>query len=43
MLIQAPIAGGGGPTALDGIEKVVDLGSLRVRRLGDDVVMEGEL
>jgi diaminohydroxyphosphoribosylaminopyrimidine deaminase/5-amino-6-(5-phosphoribosylamino)uracil reductase len=43
MLIQAPIAGGDGPTALDGIGKVVDLRSLTVRRLGGDVMLEGEL
>ena len=43
MLIQSPIAGGDGPNALDGIGKVVDLKGLRVRRMGDDVVMEGEL
>jgi diaminohydroxyphosphoribosylaminopyrimidine deaminase/5-amino-6-(5-phosphoribosylamino)uracil reductase len=43
MLIQAPIAGGDGPSALDGIGKVVDLRSLTVRRLGDDVMLEGEL
>ena len=43
MLIQAPVAGGDGPSALDGLGKVVDLRSLRVRRLGDDVAMEGEL
>jgi diaminohydroxyphosphoribosylaminopyrimidine deaminase / 5-amino-6-(5-phosphoribosylamino)uracil reductase len=43
MLIQAPIAGGDGPSALDGIGKVVDLRSLTVRRLGDDVMLVGEL
>jgi diaminohydroxyphosphoribosylaminopyrimidine deaminase/5-amino-6-(5-phosphoribosylamino)uracil reductase len=43
MLIQSPVAGGDGATALDGIGKVLDLGAVRVRRLGQDVVMEGEL
>jgi diaminohydroxyphosphoribosylaminopyrimidine deaminase/5-amino-6-(5-phosphoribosylamino)uracil reductase len=43
MLIQSPIAGGDGANALNGIGTVVDLRSLKVRRLGDDVVMEGEL
>lgn len=43
MLIQAPIAGGDGQSALDGIGKVVDLRSLVVRRLGDDVMLEGEI
>jgi len=43
MLIQAPLVGGDGPNALDGIGKVVDLRSMTVRRLGDDVMLEGEL
>jgi diaminohydroxyphosphoribosylaminopyrimidine deaminase / 5-amino-6-(5-phosphoribosylamino)uracil reductase len=43
MLITAPIAGGDGPSALDGIQKTVDLRSLRVRRLGDDVALEAEI
>ena len=43
MLIQAPLAGGDGPSALDGLGKVVDLRSLTVRRLGDDVMLEGEI
>ena len=43
MLITAPIAGGDGPSALDGIGKTIDLRSLRVRRLGQDVALEGEV
>jgi diaminohydroxyphosphoribosylaminopyrimidine deaminase/5-amino-6-(5-phosphoribosylamino)uracil reductase len=43
MLITAPIAGGDGPTAFNGIGKIVELKSLRVRRVGADVVMEGDL
>jgi len=43
MLIQAPLAGGDGPNALEGIGKVVDLRSMTVRRLGEDVMLEGEL
>ena len=43
MLITAPIAGGDGPSALDGIQKTVDLKMLRVRRLGEDVALEGEV
>ena len=43
MLIQAPLAGGDGPRALDGIGKVMDLRSLTVRRLGEDVMLEGEI
>jgi diaminohydroxyphosphoribosylaminopyrimidine deaminase/5-amino-6-(5-phosphoribosylamino)uracil reductase len=43
VLIQSPIAGGDGPSALDGMHKAIDLRSLRVRRLGGDVLMEAEL
>src|SRR5438132_2557569 len=43
MLIAAPIAGGDGPSALDGLGKTVDLAKLRVRRLGQDVALEGEI
>ncbi|HET7701694.1 MAG TPA: bifunctional diaminohydroxyphosphoribosylaminopyrimidine deaminase/5-amino-6-(5-phosphoribosylamino)uracil reductase RibD [Candidatus Limnocylindria bacterium] len=43
MLITAPIAGGDGPSALAGVGVPVELASLRVRRLGDDVVLEGDL
>lgn len=43
MLITAPIAGGDGPTALDGIGKSIALRDLRVRRLGEDVAIEGEV
>ncbi|HEU5287344.1 MAG TPA: bifunctional diaminohydroxyphosphoribosylaminopyrimidine deaminase/5-amino-6-(5-phosphoribosylamino)uracil reductase RibD, partial [Candidatus Limnocylindria bacterium] len=43
MLITAPIAGGDGPTALDGIGRSVALRDLRVRRLGEDVAIEGEV
>jgi diaminohydroxyphosphoribosylaminopyrimidine deaminase/5-amino-6-(5-phosphoribosylamino)uracil reductase len=43
VVIQSPIAGGDGASALDGIGKVLDLRSMRVRRLGVDVVMEADL
>jgi len=43
MIVAAPIAGGDGATAFDGSGKTVDLRALRVRRLGDDVVLEGDL
>jgi diaminohydroxyphosphoribosylaminopyrimidine deaminase/5-amino-6-(5-phosphoribosylamino)uracil reductase len=43
MLITAPIATGEGPTAFDGLGRTVELKSLRVRRFGDDVAMEGDL
>ena len=43
LVITAPIAGGDGPSALDGVGKSVDLTSLKVRRLGTDVALEGEI
>ena len=43
MLIAAPMAGGGGPVALDGIGTTVALRALRVRRLGEDVAIEGDV
>lgn len=43
MLIQTPMAGGDGPSALDGLGRSVELGALRVRRLGDDVALEADL
>ena len=43
LLLTAPIAGGGGPSAFNGLDRVIDLKALRVRKLGDDVAMEAEL
>ena len=43
MLITAPIAVGDGPTAFEGLGRVVELKSLKVRRLGEDVAMESDL
>jgi len=43
MLISAPIAGGEGPTALDGLSPAIDLRSLKVQRFGDDVALTAEL
>ena len=43
LLIAAPIAAGDGASALEGLGRLVELRSLRVRRLGDDVAMEGDL
>ena len=43
MLITAPIATGDGPSAFEGLGRTVELKSMRVRRFGDDVAMEGEL
>jgi diaminohydroxyphosphoribosylaminopyrimidine deaminase/5-amino-6-(5-phosphoribosylamino)uracil reductase len=41
-LIVAPVAGGAGPHALDGVGPL-DLRSVRARRLGSDVVLEAEV
>lgn len=43
MLLTAPIAGGDGPSAFDGLQRIIDLRSLKVRKLGDDVAVEAEL
>ncbi|HKY49829.1 MAG TPA: bifunctional diaminohydroxyphosphoribosylaminopyrimidine deaminase/5-amino-6-(5-phosphoribosylamino)uracil reductase RibD [Candidatus Limnocylindria bacterium] len=43
LVITAPIAGGEGPPALAGVTGTTDLKNVRVRRLGDDVAIEGDL
>src|SRR6266542_2648269 len=43
MVITAPIAGGDGPPALAGLPTAAELKNVRVRRLGDDVSIEGDL
>ena len=43
MLLTAPIAGGEGASALDGLDRAIDLRSLRVRRLGGDVSLEADI
>ena len=43
MIITAPIAGGDGPSALTGVANVAELSNVRVRRLGEDVAIEGDL
>ncbi len=43
MIITAPIAGGDGPPALAGVANVTELKNVRVRRLGADVAIEGDL
>ncbi len=43
LLITAPIAGGDGPLAFEGLGGLIALKSLKVRHLGDDVAMEGDL
>lgn len=43
LLILSPIAGGDGPPALESVTNAADLHDVRVRRLGDDVLLEGAL
>ena len=43
LLIAAPIAGGDGPSALDGLAAPIELTGLRTRKIGDDVAIEGDL
>jgi len=43
MIITTPIAGGDGPPALAGVADTTDLKNVRVRRLGEDVAIEGDL
>ncbi|HUG07202.1 MAG TPA: bifunctional diaminohydroxyphosphoribosylaminopyrimidine deaminase/5-amino-6-(5-phosphoribosylamino)uracil reductase RibD, partial [Candidatus Limnocylindria bacterium] len=43
MIITAPIVGGDGPPALAGVVDTTGLRNVRVRRLGDDVAIEGDL
>ena len=43
LLLVSPIAGGDGPPALEGVPKASDLTDVRVRRLGDDLALEGTL
>jgi diaminohydroxyphosphoribosylaminopyrimidine deaminase / 5-amino-6-(5-phosphoribosylamino)uracil reductase len=42
-LVVAPIAGGDGPLAIEGLGAAVDLRALRARRLGADVLLEADL
>ena len=43
MIISTPIAGGEGPPALAGVTDASELKNVRVRRLGEDVAIEGDL
>lgn len=42
LLIVAPLAGGDGPLAIAGLSTPIELARLRARRLGSDVLLEGE-
>jgi diaminohydroxyphosphoribosylaminopyrimidine deaminase/5-amino-6-(5-phosphoribosylamino)uracil reductase len=43
VLIVAPIAGGDGALAIDGLAVPVELAAMRARRLGQDVMLEADL
>lgn len=43
LFLVAPLAGGPGRSALEGVAQTARLSGLRVRRLGDDVLLEGDL
>jgi len=43
LMLVSPVAGGDGPVALEGIPSAAELHDLRVRRLGDDLAIEGAL
>jgi len=43
LLLVSPVAGGDGPPALEGVPKASDLHDFRVRRLGNDLALEGAL
>lgn len=41
--VVAPLVGGDGPLAIDGLAAATPLGGMRSRRLGDDVLLEADL
>src|SRR5882672_6451741 len=43
LLLYSPVAGGDGPPALEGVPKASALRDVRVRKLGDDLALEGAL
>ena len=43
LLLISPVAGGDGPPAFDGVAGPAELHDLRVRRVGEDVAIEGSL
>jgi diaminohydroxyphosphoribosylaminopyrimidine deaminase/5-amino-6-(5-phosphoribosylamino)uracil reductase len=43
LLLVSPVAGGDGPPALEGVPKASQLHSVRVRKLGADLAVEGAL
>ena len=43
VLVVAPVAGGDGPLAIDGLAAPVELAAMRARRLGQDLMLEADL
>jgi diaminohydroxyphosphoribosylaminopyrimidine deaminase/5-amino-6-(5-phosphoribosylamino)uracil reductase len=43
LLLLSPVAGGDGPPALEGVPKASELHDLRLRKLGEDLALEGTL
>lgn len=43
VFIVAPVAGGEGPLAVDGLAAPIELSSMRARRLGNDILVEAEV
>jgi diaminohydroxyphosphoribosylaminopyrimidine deaminase/5-amino-6-(5-phosphoribosylamino)uracil reductase len=43
LLLLSPVAGGDGPPALEGVPKASELHDVRVRKLGEDLALEGAL
>lgn len=43
LFLVSPLAGGDGPPALEGVPKASELRDVRVRKLGDDLSIEGSL
>ena len=43
MFIVAPVAGGDGPLAIEGLRSPLELTAMRARRLGSDVLLEADL
>jgi len=43
LLLFSPLAGGDGPPALEGVTSASELKDVRIRKLGDDLAIEGSL
>jgi hypothetical protein len=43
LFLLSAVAGGDGPPALEGVTKVSELRDVRIRKLGADIALEGNL